>query len=285
MKKYHYITPIIILVLLISLIIEALSGASKSVSAQTPAEKLRFYDAQSKKWYKTKIDSDIEKHDYDWSYLVNNKKSIQYNDANYTIRKGIDVSYYNGKINWKKVKKAGIKFAIIRLGYRGYGTGSLNLDKQFRRNLKQARKVGLDVGVYFFSQAVNEKEAREEAQFVIKALKGKKLDLPVVYDPERILHDNARTDNVSGKQFTKNTLAFCKRIEQAGYDAMIYSNMYWEAFLLDLKKLADYPVWYADYKKKPQTPYQFYFWQYSSSGRVDGVKGRVDLNVEFVRKE
>lgn len=246
--------------------------------------KFTFYDAHGDKW-KTTINENAKMHDYDWSKLSNKKKVITYKDERYKIQKGIDVSYYNGKIKWKKVKKAGYDFAIIRLGYRGYGNGSLNIDKQFYRNIKYAKKAGLDVGVYFFAQAINVKEAKQEANFVLKALKGKKLDLPIVYDPELIKYAKARTDKISGKQFTKNTLAFCKKIENAGYDAMIYSNMYWEAYLFDMKKIEKYPVWYADYKKKPQTPYNFTYWQYTSKGKVNGIKGRVDLNVRFVPVE
>ena len=243
--------------------------------------KFTFFDAHGDKW-KTTINENVKMHEYDWSKLTNKKKVVTYKDDKYKIQKGIDVSYYNGKIKWKKVKKAGYDFAIIRLGYRGYSNGSLNIGKQFYRNLKYAKKAGLDVGVYFFSQAVNVKEAKQEAKFVLKALKGKKLDLPIVYDPELIKFAKARTDKVSGKQFTKNTLAFCKKIEKAGYDAMIYSNMYWEAYLFDLEKLNKYPIWYADYKKKPQTPYHFTYWQYTSNGKVNGIKGRVDLNVRFI---
>lgn len=282
-KKNHWCYPIFSLILVVLLIASGvLEKGNPAAKAYASQKKLRFYDAQSKKWYRTKIDQNARKHNYDWSKLSNHKKNVKYKDADYILRKGIDVSYHNGSINWKKVKKDGIDFAFIRLGYRGYGNGSLNIDVQFKRNLRNARKAGVDVGVYFFSQAINEKEAREEAQFVLKALKGKKLDLPVVYDPERILGVKARTNKVSGKQFTKNTLAFCKKIQKSGYEVMVYSNMYWEAFLFDMQQIEKYPVWYADYKKKPQTPYDFSFWQYSSSGSVAGVPGRVDLNVQFI---
>lgn len=245
----------------------------------------RFYDAQSKKWYRTEINPEVKKHDYDWDRLENRNGEIKYHDNRYSIRKGIDVSRHNGKINWKKVKKSGITFAFLRVGYRGYGNGGLYLDEQFQRNIKQAKRAGIDVGVYLFSQAINTKEAREEADLVIHALRGRRLELPVVYDPERIWNTRARTDGVSGEQFTQNTITFCKRIEKAGYQAMIYSNMYWEAFRFDLVKLSEYPVWYADYKKKPQTPYHFSFWQYTANGRVNGISGRVDLNIQFIRKK
>ena len=115
-------------------------------------------------------------------------------------------------------------------------------------------------------------------------LSGYNLQLPVVFDPESILDDDARTDHVSGEQFTKNTEAFCSAIEAAGYDAMIYSNMLWEAYELDLEKLSAYPVWYADYELKPQTPYHFEVWQYTNQGSVDGINGRTDINIQLIEK-
>lgn len=177
------------------------------------------------------------------------------------------------------------EFAILRIGYRGYGEeGTLNADEKFAQNMENARKAGIDVGVYFFSQAVNEEEAKEEADFVLEHLKGQELQMPVVYDPEHILEDEARTDDVTGEQFTQNAKVFCKEIEEAGYDAMIYSNMLWEAYELDLEKLLDYPVWYADYEELPQTPYRFSMWQYSSTGSVAGIEGNVDLNIQLLKK-
>ena len=177
------------------------------------------------------------------------------------------------------------EFAILRIGYRGYGEeGTLNADEKFEQNMENARKAGIDVGVYFFSQAVNDEEAKEEADFVLEHLKGQELQMPVVYDPEHILEDEARTDGVTGEQFTQNAKVFCKEIEKAGYDAMIYSNMLWEAYELDLEKLLDYPVWYADYEELPQTPYRFSMWQYSSTGIVPGIEGNVDLNIQLLKK-
>ena len=198
---------------------------------------------------------------------------------------GFDISHHQGDIDWEQVKAAGYEFAILRIGYRGYGEeGTLNADEKFEQNMENARKAGIDVGVYFFSQAVNEEEAKEEADFVLEHLKGQELQMPVVYDPEHILEDEARTDGVTGEQFTQNAKVFCKEIEEAGYDAMIYSNMLWEAYELDLEKLLDYPVWYADYEELPQTPYKFTMWQYSSTGSVAGIEGNVDLNIQLLKK-
>ena len=195
--------------------------------------------------------------------FVKNENKISYEDKKYTSRLGVDVSVFQGDIDWEQVKATGYEFAILRIGYRGYGEeGTLNADEKFEQNLENARKAGIDVGVYFFSQAINEEEAKEEADFVLEHLKGQELQMPVVYDPEHILEDKARTDGVTGEQFTQNAKVFCKEIEEAGYDAMIYSNMLWEAYELDLEKLLDYPVWYADYEELPQTPYRFSMWQY-----------------------
>lgn len=217
-------------------------------------------------------------------YLDDGK--LTYDDGTVKGRVGIDVSYHQGKIDWKKVKKAGISFVYIRMGYRGYSGGKLVVDKRFKENLKGAKAAGLDVGLYFFSQAVSVKEAEEEAAFVVKNLGKTKPDLPIVFDPERVGGKKARTDSVSGKQFTKNTIAFAEDIKKAGFDTAVYANMEWEANKLDMEKLAvnDIPVWYADYEPLPQSPYKYYCWQYSATGTVDGISGNVDLDIQFEDK-
>ena len=155
---------------------------------------------------------------------------------------------------------------------------------KFENNITKAKEAGVEVGVYFFSQAINEEEAREEARFVLEHLGGRVLELPVVYDPENILDDVARTDNVTPEQFTKNSIAFSEEVKAAGYKPMIYSNMLWEAFKLDMTKLKEYSFWYADYESKPQTPYDFTFWQYSEKSSVPGISGNMDMNIEMVKK-
>ena len=116
--------------------------------------------------------------------------------------------------------------------------------------------------------------------------KGYELQLPVVFDPESILDVPSRTDDVSGKQFTDNTIVFCEQVHSAGYTPMVYSNMLWEAFEFDMERLSlyGYPFWYADYEQLPQTPYAFDIWQYSCEGRVDGISGPVDLDLQFIKK-
>ncbi|MCM1184624.1 MAG: glycoside hydrolase family 25 protein [Roseburia sp.] len=258
-------------------------AADETRDLETPPEILNFVDAFGA-CYQVEINPRVERHDYEPAAFFRDGMKLSYEgDARYTCRLGVDVSYHQGVIDWEKVKADGYDFAFLRIGYRGYGqSGSINLDKQFFRNIKNAQQAGLEVGVYFFAQAVNEQEAVEEAEFVLEQLKGYELQLPVVYDPESILHTKARTDNVTGEQFTKNTIVFCEKIKEAGYEPMIYSNMKWEAYQFDLEALSEYPIWYADYEPLPQTPYAFRFWQYTNEGSVNGIQGAVDLNIELI---
>ncbi|MBQ6844438.1 MAG: glycoside hydrolase family 25 protein [Agathobacter sp.] len=260
---------------------ETVQPETESTEVLAEPEILRFVDAHGE-WFETEIVSSAKKHPYNWDLLTNDETGISYEDENYRLIHGIDVSKWQGKIDWDKVKADGYKFAIIRMGYRGYSeAGGLALDEMFYQNIQAAQAAGLDVGVYFFSQAINETEALEEAEFVLDALEGYELQLPIVYDPELIRDQPARTNDVTGEQFTKNTIVFCDAIKAAGYDPMIYSNMVWEAFLFDMTQLQDYPFWYADYEAVPQSPYNFVMWQYSETGSVNGISGNVDLNILF----
>ena len=259
---------------------ESATEAVAEVEAQP--EILNFVDVFGEE-YQVEINPDVEKHKYDLEKFVHEGDRLSYTDDKYEYRLGVDVSRHQGWIDWEKVKAAGYEFAIIRVGYRGYGEeGLVCLDEQFDTNIQNAQAAGLDVGVYFFAQAINEEEAKEEAEFVLEHIAGYELQLPVVYDPESILDDEARTDDVSGEQFTKNTEVFCSMIEEAGYQPMIYSNMLWEAYEFDLERLEQYPIWYADYEPLPQTPYHFDFWQYTNAGSVDGITGRTDLNIQLM---
>ncbi len=272
-----------------------IEGEADARTAETKAEEeaeadapriLHFVDVFGEE-YQVEVNPDVETHSYQSAAFLHDGGRLSYQgDDRYSYRLGVDVSYHNGYIDWERVRSAGYEFAFLRIGYRGYGKeGNVCLDKQFYNNIKNAQAAGIDVGVYFFSQAINEEEAEEEAEFVLTNLAGYEIPLPVVYDPENILDDEARTDNVTGAQFTKNTIVFCERIAEAGYQPMIYSNMLWEAFQLDLEQLSAYPIWYADYEPLPQTPYAFDYWQYSNEGIVDGIGGAVDLNIHLMEKK
>lgn len=202
-------------------------------------------------------------------------------DAEYRIRLGVDISRHDGEVNWKKLKKDGIEFVILRCGFRGYQSGKLKADENFQVNIKGALAAGLDVGVYIFSQADSEKEALEEAALCIEQIKGHKITLPIFYDPEIIRDDPARSDNISGEQFTKNAVAFCEAIKKEGFVPGVYSNMLWEAYEFDMSKIKDYVIWYADYEEQPQSPYKFEFWQYAEK---DGeIKAPYDLDVQVIK--
>ena len=262
--------------------------SEETVEEVMQPEMLDFVDAHGNE-YRTEISPSVRKHPYDWSCLSKEgQKMIYEGDPRYTCRLGVDVSYHEGNIDWNLLREEGFTFAIIRLGARGYGeSGKVFLDQQFHHNMEEAKAAGFDVGVYFFSQAINEQEAEEEAEFVLENLKGYELDLPVVYDPENILDAEARTDDVTGEQFTENTIRFCQTVEAAGFDTMIYSNMLWEAYQFDLTQLSDYPVWYADYEPVPQTPYDFTFWQYTEKGVSDAVTeglddNYIDFDIQFI---
>ena len=263
---------------------EAETEVSENVQEAAEPEILHFVDVYGQE-YSTEIRKDVEKHAYDWENLTREGERLSYDDGEYTSRFGIDVSHHQGDIDWEKVRAEGVTFAFIRIGYRGYGEeGKICPDTRALENIKEAQAQGIDVGVYFFSQAVSEAEALEEADFVLSSLENIDLQLPVVYDPESILDDEARTDNVTGEQFTKNTRVFCDAVREAGYEPMIYSNMLWEAYEFDLAQLSDLDIWYADYEEEPQTPYHFTFWQYSNEGTIDGIEGAVDLNLQIYEK-
>lgn len=192
---------------------------------------------------------------------------------------GVDVSSYQGAIDWEKVAEDGIQFAMIRAGGRYYGSGLIFEDTQFRANIQGALDAGLEVGVYFFSQAVSVAEAREEADFLLDLLKDYECNGPVVFDWENISNDAARTDGLDSATLTAAANAFCQRVERAGYSPMIYFNQYIAYLLYDLEGIAQYPFWLAQYSETPGFYYDFQMWQYTSSGTVNGIEGEVDMDL------
>ena len=192
---------------------------------------------------------------------------------------GIDVSKFQGNIDWEQVKNAGISYVMLRIGLRGYGSGKLVMDDRFYENLRGAKEQGLKTGVYFFSAAISEEEAREEAAFVLQAIEGQEMEMPIVFDTEPILYDTARTDELTGKQLTKITAAFCDAVQAAGYQPMVYANAKRLTTVLYLEELTDYPLWLADYRMQPDFPYAFTMWQFTESGKVPGIEGAVDIDL------
>ena len=193
---------------------------------------------------------------------------------------GIDVSKWNGIIDWDKVKNAGVQFAIVRAGYRGSVTGSLVEDPQFVANMKGATAAGIPVGVYFFTQATDEKEAVEEASAVLELIRDFQLSYPVFIDTEGA-GGNGRADGLGAETRTLVCEAFCRTVENAGYTAGVYASRNWYNNNLQTARLENYHIWLAEYRSVPL--YQGYYktWQYTSKGKVDGIEGRVDINITY----
>ena len=197
---------------------------------------------------------------------------------------GVDVSVHQGQIDWDQVAQSQVQFAMIRLAYRGWGSeGLIRADARGLENLQGAKEAGLKVGVYFFSQATSAEEAVEEARFLLDMLDGQELDMPIVFDWENVAEEEARTNNVDKKTLNACAQAFCKEIEAAGYDAMVYfylSLAQWKLDLLALQQ-AGYDFWLALYSDKLSFRYQVQMWQYSNAGNVPGINTKVDLNLYF----
>lgn len=222
---------------------------------------------------------------YDIKKFVQKDGFLRYDDAG--ARLGVDVSEHQGEVDWKAVKAAGMDFAILRLGYRGATQGTLYIDESFEKNFQEATDAGLFVGVYFFSQAVTEKEAEEEADFVLKTLGDRKTAYPVVFDweipaaSEELPEKDMRVRDIPGDQAAKFGAAFCKKIKAAGYTPCVYTNKYWAYEFFDLEQWKDYDLWYAEYEKAPSLYYDFRLWQYTDTGSVPGIEGGVDINICF----
>ena len=191
---------------------------------------------------------------------------------------GLDVSSHQGVIDWQKVRAAGFEFVMIRVGYRGYESGLLNVDSRAQQNYEGARAAGLKVGAYFFSQAVNDAEAREEAAFVMDQIALWRVEMPVVFDWEYV-DASARTAAMDKAALTRCTRAFVSTVEAAGYDAMVYFNPHLSRNLLDLEQLVDIPFWLALYTDQMTFDHRIQMWQYTQEGRIPGIEGNVDINL------
>lgn len=191
---------------------------------------------------------------------------------------GIDVSSYQGEIDWQQVREAGIEFAFIRVGYRRSKDGTLGEDPMAKINLQGASEAGMKVGAYFFSQATSVEEAKEEAQLALEILQDFPLDLPLVYDWETV-SGSERTDGMTQQLFMECLETFCGIAEKEGYETMVYFNRELARSLLDVTQLKGRQVWFAMYGNYPDAPCKPDYWQYSDKGKIPGIEGDVDLNI------
>lgn len=206
-------------------------------------------------------------------------KNLQASSGN--TRVGIDVSKWNGDIDWDRVKNAGVEFAIIRAGYRGSVSGSLVEDPYFETNMRGAAASGIPVGVYFFTQAVNEVEAVEEASAVLRLIQEYQMDYPIFIDTESAGGDG-RADSLDVETRTLVCEAFCRTIVNAGYRAGVYGSRNWYNNYLETRRLENYHIWLAEYRSVPIYQGYYQMWQYSSKGKIDGIEGNVDMNISYL---
>lgn len=266
---------------------EPADGAAP-VGIEAESGKILIYDS-SVGYAWIPVLSELEQHTYRKSdFSVDERGRMHYTekgeDSSYF---GIDVSSHQGDIDWQLVKEDGVEFAFLRIGYRGYGEeGRLCLDEKFLKNYEEAHDAGIDLGIYFFSQAVTAEEAAEEASFLLEALDGRTLEYPIVYDWETVVTSDEdappRTEDVMPQTLTLSAVTFCEAVEDAGYNAMIYTNKKQAVMKYDLRKLSAYPVWLAYYDTNLNYCYDFDIWQYGT-GSVDGIEGEVDLNIAMIK--
>ena len=214
---------------------------------------------------------------------------MEYTGSAFTAKRGVDVSEHQGRIDWAAAAADGIEFAILRAGYRGYGeSGTMRRDLYFQENMKGATDNGLDVGVYFFSQATTAEEARDEAAFLLNLLEDyskESVTMPVYYDWEDIGIEAARTDGIRGDVLTDCALVFCEVIRQAGYRPGIYAYRNLGYFSYDLSRFQDCSLWIGSTGSYPDFYYAHELWQYDAAGSVAGVEGPVDMDLWFIPRE
>ena len=237
--------------------------------------------AANSKYNFVEINDELAKNNFNIDNLSEDElgRYVYSSDGELTSRFGIDVSSHQGDIDWEAVKAEGVEFVFVRAVYRGYGTGKLVIDEKCLQNIEGAQAVGIDVGVYVFSQAISQAEVLEEASTVIGLLDGYTLQLPIVFDVEKVADSSARTNALTVQERTDLTKAFLEAVKNAGYQPMFYHNTEMGAMLLDLTQLTEYPKWFAGYNREFYWPYEYDIWQYSETGRVNGINGNVDLDI------
>ena len=230
------------------------------------------------------ISKKIPLYTYDFTKIkITAGKMEYYQDGEKSSRLGVELSKDSGEVDFEKLKNGGVEFVLLRLGSRGYETGLLTLDDNFTANITNAQSAGLDVGVSFFSQAVTQEEAREEAKFVADNLLPYKISYPVVYDMEYIVNDTSRIEILGAKEKTEAAEAFLSALEKEGYDTLIYGNKNWLLGEIEPEKLlTQYDVLLNDQSPIPDYPYQFKMWKYSGRQKIAGVENETAYIISFV---
>jgi len=229
------------------------------------------------------INANIPKHTYDFTGLVLQDSVMRYYDKGKKASfMGVDVNETMGEINFEKVKRAGVDFVMVEMISRGYSTGSIIYDDYYYANIENTIKAGLDVGVIVNSQAMSEAEAIEEAQIVLDNLVDFHLTYPIVFSMEMVTNDSSRIEKLTKTELTAIARAFCKKIEESGYTAMIKGDKYWLLRKLDLTSVPEFDIWLTQEADAPDYPYQFAMWQYSQKGEIDGIDAEANVDICFI---
>ena len=244
-------------------------------------ENLIYHDGEN--YVFAPVLDNVKKHNLkEENFQENEAGEMEYVENGVVVsHKGIDVSKYQGEIDWEKVKADGVEYAFVRLGLRGYGSGKIVMDEYYDKNMRDASAAGVETGVYFFTQAITVEEAVEEANYVIENMADYDVTYPVVFDVEMIVGDDGRANGLSQELRTDICIAFCDTIKAAGYTPMIYGNVRCFTQMLDMPRLEAYEKWYAFYDDYMYMPYEVSVWQYSEKGSVNGIKGNVDMNISY----
>mgnify|MGYP000845170504 FL=1 len=200
-------------------------------------------------------------------------------DGKLISQAGVDVSSKSGTIDWKKVKESGISFALIRCGYRGASTGELFEDAACTANVADARAAGLSVGLYFYSQAVTEEEATEEAEFIVQAARTCHVTAPLVLTGGYTVDLAGRAEGVSPEERTTFTKAFCRKVHEDGMMPMIGGEAGWLSSSLDMTALTQEQIWVAQENSSVTWSGTYQIWQYTAQGSIDGISGIAGLNI------
>lgn len=261
---------------------------NKDSEKDEPRDKENYLAVTDDKGKKTyyEIMKEVPKNDYDFEKnLTNDNGTLFYKDGKRESIKGVDLSKYNGAVDFAKLKDNGIGFAMLRLGSRGYGSGTISLDEKFVEYAQNAQLNGIMIGAYFYSQAINANEAVEEANYIVGAVSGFTVKYPIAIDIETVSGDEARTDKLTSKERTEVVKTFCDTVKGYGYKPVIYASRDMLISGLNLEDLVDYDVWLSDENTPTDYPYRFSMWQYNKKGKIDGITGDIDLDISFINYE
>ncbi len=242
---------------------------------------LLTYADGSEEWLQ--INPYWEKNTYDVTNIISSDGRLKYySDGKKVSFIGVDISRYQKEVDFEALKDDGIDFVMIRLGARGYKSGEITLDEYFVSNIQKATDAGLDVGIYFYSQAITSQEALEEATLVLDNIKEYNVTYPIAFDMEFVENDSSRVETLTNEERTAVAATFLNHIKAAGYTPMLYGNPEWLLKRIDVSQFKESCIWLSQEEDIPTYPYRYEMWQYTKQGQVNGIDGFVDLNISFV---